>query len=64
MAVLVFKGQMKEFSIDVLTYADDGTAFPDDAASYPGRLECVATPRELGHGQALAMLSLIVLVAS
>jgi hypothetical protein len=36
---------MKEFSIDVLTYADDGSAFSDDAASYPGRLECVAGTR-------------------
>jgi len=48
MAVLIFKGQMKEFSIDVLTYGDVGTAFPDDAASHPGRMECLATHRELG----------------
>ena len=48
MAVLIFKGQMKEFSIDVLTYGDDGTAFPDDAASHPGTLEWLVAPRELG----------------
>jgi hypothetical protein len=39
-AVLIFEGQMKEFSIDVLTYADDGATFPDDAASHSGRQEC------------------------
>jgi hypothetical protein len=47
MTVLIFKDQMKEFCIDVLTYGDDGTAFPDDAASHPGTLEYLATTREL-----------------
>ena len=44
---LVFKGQMKKFSIDVLTYGDEDIAFPDDATSHQGRLKSLAATHEV-----------------